>query len=92
MKGAFIHDVIAMPQNQREALREKGVRVFDTYLGAALEAHDLGLISSEGVRRVAQAAQSDLLSIQNWKTSEQKADRQKELQTDLLRMTQRLKI
>lgn len=88
VKGAFIHDVVNTSPEERATLREKGVRVFDTYLGAALEAHELGLISTEGLQRVAAATQRDLSAIDNWKSAEQKVQRQMDLDIDLARLTE----
>lgn len=85
VKGVFIHDVVATPPQERAALREKGIRVFDTYLGAAVEAHELGLISDQGLTRIAEATQADLGAIETWDSPEQKEAREADLQVDLER-------
>lgn len=90
VKGAFIHDVVATPAEERAAMKEKGIHYFDTYTGAAVEAYELGLISAEGLQRVADATQADLAAIEGWKNPEQQADRQRELQLDLERVRKAL--
>ncbi|MGK3988751.1 phosphatase domain-containing protein [Sorangium sp. So ce136] len=56
VKAVFIHDVVATPELARLDLAVGGVRLFDTYIGAALEALELGLLGPEGAARVAEAA------------------------------------
>ncbi|MBI4577801.1 MAG: hypothetical protein HY722_16190 [Planctomycetes bacterium] len=58
--GVFIHDVVATPPEGREGHRARGVRLFDTYLGAACEAHELGLVGDEGLSRVGRACREEL--------------------------------
>lgn len=90
VKGAFIHDVVATPQAERDALREKGIRLFDTYAGAAVEAFELGLISAQGLQRIADATQADLAAIEGWDSPEQQQARQDDLQVDLQRVREAL--
>lgn len=84
VKGAFIHDVVGLDDQARQQLRQRGVRVFDTYVGAAVEAHQAGLISAEGVRRVAAAAQQDFWRVE-FRDDQQRQARLDELQADLVR-------
>ncbi|WP_438006890.1 phosphatase domain-containing protein [Sorangium sp. So ce321] len=56
VKAVFIHDVVATSEYARLELAVGGVRLFDTYIGAALEALELGLLGPEGAVRVAEAA------------------------------------
>ncbi|XYH97805.1 phosphatase domain-containing protein [Sorangium sp. So ce1128] len=56
VKAVFIHDVVATPEHARLELAVGGVRLFDTYIGAAIEALELGLLGPEGAARVADAA------------------------------------
>ena len=51
-KAVFIHDVVNTDEAERQRLAAKGVWVVDTYVGAAVKAHELGLISSESLRNV----------------------------------------
>ncbi len=90
VKGVFIHNVTGLSADQKQDFRQQGIRVFDTYLGAALEAHELGLITSEGLNRVATAASNDLQSI-TWDSEEQKQARIDDLNRDLERMRESLR-
>jgi hypothetical protein len=63
IRGIFIHDVVATPAGRRAELAASGVRLFDTYVGAAVEALSLSLISQGGAGRIALAAQAHLASI-----------------------------
>eukprot|EP00741_Cyanophora_paradoxa_P015954 tig00000042_g15401.t1 len=42
--AVLIHDVVAMPPADRGGLRSRGIAVYDTYIGALLEAYQLGLL------------------------------------------------
>ena len=90
VKGVFIHNVTNLTTEEKQAFREKGVRIFDTYLGAAVEAYDAGLISKAGLSRVADASTSDLAAIE-FESPEQKAARQGELDIDLARAQERIR-
>ena len=47
---------------QREAeWRARGIHFFSTYVGAAVAAHESGLVTSEGLARVGKAAVEDLI-------------------------------
>ena len=85
VKGVFIHDVVGLSPEKREEMRAKGVRVFDTYVGAAAEAHELGLISSDGLTRVTQAAKDGFEAIE-WDSAEQREEAFAMLQRDLERL------
>ena len=81
VKGVFIHNVTELSDDEKAAFREKGVRVFDTYLGAGLEAYELGLIGKDGVERIASVAEKELNAI-NFDSQEQKEQRLAELARD----------
>jgi hypothetical protein len=85
VKGVFIHDVVNLSPEQRDEMKAKGVRVFDTYVGAAVEAHELGLISDDGLARVSSAAQNGFDAIE-WDTTEQREKAFGLLQRDLERL------
>eukprot|EP00698_Gefionella_okellyi_P006135 TRINITY_DN15580_c0_g1_i2.p1 TRINITY_DN15580_c0_g1~~TRINITY_DN15580_c0_g1_i2.p1 ORF type:complete len:393 (+),score=95.68 TRINITY_DN15580_c0_g1_i2:165-1343(+) len=61
--AVFIHDVVNTPEERRAEWRAKGVRFFDTYVGAALMANQLGFISDRGLYRVVAAAHADLVKL-----------------------------
>ena len=85
VKGVFIHDVVNLSPEQRDEMRAKGVRVFDTYIGAAVEAHELGLISEDGLARVGSAAQQGFDAIE-WDSTEQREQAFALLHRDLERL------
>ncbi|HEX8438936.1 phosphatase domain-containing protein, partial [Archangium sp.] len=60
VRAVFIHDVVATPEPVRQTWRDKRIFFFDTYVGAAVEAFEVGVIARDGVARVARAAQEDL--------------------------------
>lgn len=64
VRGALIHDVVGTPADERARLRDDGIILFDTYIDAAVEAHQLRLISRDAVHRVAAAAQRELGEIE----------------------------
>ena len=84
VKAVFINDVVATPQARRDELAVKGVHLFDTYVGAATKAFELGLISREGLVRVGKAAEEKLRSIV-FADEAQKRARRDELMRDLER-------
>ncbi|MCO5172261.1 MAG: App1 family protein [Planctomycetes bacterium] len=59
-RAVFIHDVVTTPPEGRAAWAERGVPLFDTYVGAAVHALEQGLISPAGLRRVVAAAREEL--------------------------------
>ncbi len=81
VKGAFIHDVVNTSAAQRAEYARQGVFFFDTYLGAAVEAFRLGLISPNGLRNVEAAVRRDMAAI-TFDSAEQKAGRMSELERD----------
>lgn len=82
VKAVFINDVIATPQAKRDEYRSQGIYFTDTYVGAAVEAFKLGLISKDGLKRVAQSAKDDFAKIP-FTDDAQKQARAAELQRDL---------
>ncbi|MDP1917179.1 MAG: hypothetical protein Q8L14_13140 [Myxococcales bacterium] len=82
VKAVFINDVVNTPQAKRDEYRRKGVFFTDTYVGAAVEAFKLGLMSKEGLQRVAQAAKEDFAKIPFTDENQKKA-RAGELQRDV---------
>lgn len=84
VRAVFIHDVVATPQEQRDAWRERHVFFFDTYVGAAVDAFHAGVISRDGVDRVAAAARESLAAIA-FPSPDQRQAREAELERDLAR-------
>ena len=82
VKAVFINDVVNTPQAKRDEYRSKGVYFTDTYVGAAVQAFKLGLISKEGLQRVAQSAKEDFAKIPFTDENQKKA-RAGELQRDV---------
>jgi hypothetical protein len=85
MKGVFIHNVTGMSDDARKEMAQKGVFVFDTYVGAATEAFRRGLITREGLERVAFSASNEL-DLVHFDSAEQRAAREAELHRDLAEM------
>ncbi|WPB75521.1 phosphatase domain-containing protein [Archangium violaceum] len=63
VRAVFIHDVVDTPESVRMTWRGKRVFFFDTYIGAAVEAFEVGVIARDGVARVARAAQEELARV-----------------------------
>lgn len=84
VRAVFIHDVVATPQEVREA-QPAGLVLFDTYAGAALAACHAGLVSGAGVWRVLEAAQRQLAAV-DFDTAAQRAAREVELARDAARI------
>jgi hypothetical protein len=82
MNRVFINNVTHLDDAQRAAFEAKGVHVFDTYVGAATDAYQHGLISEQGLRNVAESAQRELASI-TFSSEAQRAAREAELNRDL---------
>lgn len=82
VRGVLIHDVVATPAPRREELAAGGVSLFDTYVGAAVEALRRGLIHPEGAARVAAAAQAELALIP-FESPGLREDREAELARDV---------
>ena len=84
-RATLIHDVVQSSPEERQRYREQRVYFFDTYAGAALEAHQLGLMSAQGAGRVGQAAADDFTKTA-FASEQQRSDGLKELQADLDRL------
>lgn len=84
VRAIFIHDVVDTPAAGRKAWRDKRIFFFDTYVGAAVEAFEVGVIARDGVARVARAAREELEKIPFSSTSQREA-RQAEFARDLQR-------
>lgn len=82
--AVFIHDVVDTPETARRAWREKRIHFFDTYVGAAVEAFALGLISRDGLARVAIGARESMEGIA-FTSAAQRDARKAELLRDLQR-------
>lgn len=80
--ATFIHDVVGLPASERAAMADQGVFVFDTYVGAAAQAFDQGLVDPAGLARVARAAREDFGAI-SFSDADQRAARAAELRADL---------
>ncbi|NMO15459.1 DUF2183 domain-containing protein [Pyxidicoccus fallax] len=82
--AVFIHDVVDTPEATRQTWRAKRIYFFDTYVGAAVEAFQVGVISRDGVARVARAAQESMAGIE-FDAPGQREARLYELNRDLQR-------
>ncbi|MHB8872507.1 MAG: phosphatase domain-containing protein [Myxococcaceae bacterium] len=85
VKAVFINNVTNLSAAKKQELAGQGITVVDTYVGAATEAFKRGLISREGLQRVAAAAAGELEAVQ-FSSPDQKAARHSELQRDLAAM------
>ena len=88
VKAVFIHKVTdwrVRPAKaaKRFAFRDTRIHYFDTYVGAAIEAMKEGLISKEGLHRVADAAKVELADVLARATPEQKATLEEIFKRDL---------
>lgn len=84
VRAVFIHDVVDTPEPVRQTWRGKRIFFFDNYVGAAVEAYEVGVIARDGVARVARAAQEDLARVP-FASEAQRQARQAELERDLRR-------
>ena len=80
VRGAFIHDVTGASAEQRAELADRGVTLFDTYVGAALLAFHRGLVDAEALLAVTAAAELDLAAM-NLEPADRRA-REAELAAD----------
>ena len=78
----LIHDVVALPDEERAALRSERIVVVDTPVGGAVEAYAVGLISAAGLASVVDRAVRDLARIR-WKSAEQEEATTALLERDL---------
>lgn len=81
----FVHDVrlegdvgAVTAHTERQALREQGIYVFDSYVTAAAAAHELGLINKHEVFNVADAAEREFETI-SFRSSDQQRSRRDEI-------------
>jgi uncharacterized protein DUF2183 len=84
VRAVFIHDVVATPESVRQTWRARRIFFFDTYVGAAVEAYEVGVISWDGLARVARAAQEDLARVP-FTSEPQRQARRAELERDVRR-------
>jgi len=84
VRAVFIHDVVDTPEPLRQSWRDKGIFFFDNYVGAAVEAFDVGVISRDGVARVVSAAREELARVA-FASEAQRAARVLELERDIQR-------
>ena len=84
VRAVFIHDVIDTPEPVRMTWRGKRIFFFDTYIGAAVEAFEVGVIARDGVARVARAAREELARVP-FASDSQRQSRVAELERDLRR-------
>ncbi len=89
MRGVFIRNILPTDAQGRAAWAAKGGPLFDTYVGAALHAFELGLISREGLARVACAARDEVAAIA-FPNDRTRAARRAEVQRDVARVNERL--
>ncbi len=80
----LIHDVVALGDQERAALRSEGIVIVDTPVGGAVEAYAAGLVSAAGLASVVEAAERDLTSIE-WESPEQEKATTALLERDLAR-------
>lgn len=83
LRAALIHNVTHLDAAGKAEWAQKGVFVFDTYVGAAAEAYRRGLISRPGLERVINESTREFNAI-SFASPEQKAARQAELDRDLV--------
>ncbi|REG20715.1 uncharacterized protein DUF2183 [Archangium gephyra] len=81
VRAVFIHDVVETPESVRMTWRAKRIFFFDTYIGAAVEAFEVGVIARDGVARVARAAREDLERVP-FTSDSQRQSRVAELERD----------
>ena len=79
--AVFIHDVVDTPNARREELAASDIHMFETYIGAAMKAHSLGMVSLDNVERVVTEALCALDDVK-WESPEQEAATRKLLQRD----------
>ena len=80
--AVLIHDVVGTDAAVRAQYAERGIVFFDTYVGAAVAVHGLGLISDAGLRAVADATLDGFHGVP-WRTAEQQAQARRLLHRDL---------
>ncbi|MEO7268878.1 MAG: diacylglycerol kinase family protein [Knoellia sp.] len=78
----LIHDVVALGDEERAALRAEGIVIVDTPVGGAVEAYAVGLLSAAGLASVVDAAGRDAAAI-TWESREQEKATTALLERDL---------
>ncbi|OYO23156.1 hypothetical protein CGZ93_06800 [Enemella dayhoffiae] len=84
----LIHDVVGTAPTEREAYARQGIWFFDTYVGAALVAHEHGLISAAGLDAVVVEAVREFERLE-WDSAAQRAGMRALFERDLLRLPDR---
>ncbi|BCB74727.1 hypothetical protein GCM10022251_77020 [Phytohabitans flavus] len=84
IRAAFIHDIKPTPPQRRQELRDRQIYFFDTYVGAAVDAFETGVISYNGLNRIADAAQESLAAV-SFTTTAMREAREAEFARDLAR-------
>ena len=82
VRAVFIHDVVATPEERRAELAVRNVHLFDTYAGAALCAHRLGLLGRDALMAVAEATERELAAV-GFESGELRGAREADLARDL---------
>lgn len=84
VRGVFIHDVVASTRDTKASWAGRGVRFFDTYVGAAHEVRDAGLVEEPSIGRVREKALADFEGIA-FEDADAQAARRTELERDAAR-------
>lgn len=82
LRGVFIHNVTDLDEAGKAEWAEKGVFIFDTYVGAATKAYQQGLIRAEALQRVMSSSIRELGAVL-FADASQRQERQAELDRDL---------
>ena len=81
VKAVFIHDVVGLDTAEHERLAAKGIWLVKSYIEAAIKAHELGLISDQGLRDVVDET-ARLTPEVPWETPEQQESTRAMLRAD----------
>lgn len=81
VRAVFIHDVVFTPPSARARLRQEGIDLHDTYVGALARALELGLVATAQATEAAELARRELAEIR-FDTVEQQRERMAELERD----------
>lgn len=82
VRAVFIHDVKGLDAAERARLRGERIYVVDTYAEAARLAHECGLVSAAGLRRVLDESER-LAAEVDWDSQEQRAGTTALLERDI---------
>lgn len=85
MLAVFIHDVVSTSDEERARWRSHGVHFNDTYAGAAIDAHALGLLDLGAARTVAAEAIQEMRDVP-FEDAGQRDSRWAELRRDVERL------